>query len=113
MKAPLALAVTITALAAATAPASAQSFSCMETGELNATEAKICRSRWLGNLDERLAFWYGEALNRARHFDQTGSLRSAQRQWIASRDTCGSSFWCIRSHYQRRIRELKNYAEHV
>lgn len=109
----LAAAAAVTLILAAASPASAQSFGCMETDRLNATEARICKSRWLGALDERLAFWYGRALTRAKYFDQTSDVRSAQKDWIASRNTCGRSFWCIRSHYAARIRELRNYAEHV
>ena len=107
------VALTVIVFAAAATPASAQSFSCMETYRLNATEKRICRSRWLGNLDERLAFWYGRAMTRAKYFDQTSSVRSAQRNWISSRNSCGARFWCIRGHYVRRINELRNYAEHV
>ncbi len=113
MKTRLAFATTAIFFAAAAAPASAQSFSCMETYTLNATEKRICRSRSLGNLDERLAFWYGRAMTRSKYFDQTSSVRSAQRSWIVSRNSCSARYWCIRRHYVRRIKELRNYAEHV
>jgi uncharacterized protein len=107
----------ILAVAAATlsfaAPASAASFDCMELGNKNAAERKICQSTPLGNLDERLDSWYRRALLRAGYFDQTAKVRSNQRAWIASRNACGSSFFCLRKHYVIRIRELRNYVEHV
>jgi uncharacterized protein len=101
------------ALSSSFGNANAASFDCMEMGNLNAAERRICTSRWLGNLDERLDSWYGRALERARYFDQTRQVRNAQRSWIASRNACGASFWCLRSHYVRRINELRNYVEHV
>lgn len=113
MKSLAPLATIALVMAALAGPAQAQSFSCMETYRLNATEQRVCKSRWLSSLDERLAFWYGRALVRAGYFEQTGEVKSAQKAWLRSRNQCGSGLWCIQSHYLRRIRELKNYAEHV
>lgn len=96
-----------------TIPATAASFSCMETERLNAAEQRICGSWVLGALDERLDSWYRRAIVRAEHFDQTDELRSEQRAWIASRDSCGPSTLCIRRHYLQRIRALRTYVEHV
>ena len=101
------------ALSITMTPAKAQSFSCMEESTLNAAEQRVCKSPWLGAMDERLDSWYRRALERARYFDQTSELRAAQRSWIASRDQCGGSFWCIRRHYSERIRTLRSYVEHV
>jgi uncharacterized protein len=95
------------------APANAASFDCAELDHANAAERRICTSPWLGALDERLDSWYGRALERARYFGQTGEVRGKQRAWLASRNSCGASFWCLRSHYVSRIRELKSYVEHV
>ncbi len=94
-------------------PAHAASFSCMEYENLNRTEQRICRSRSLGRYDERLDSWYRRALIRARYFGQTRSLRSEQRAWLRERNSCGGWYWCIRRKYRQRIRELKNYVEHV
>jgi uncharacterized protein len=95
------------------APATAASFDCDELSRANAAERRICASSTLGALDERLDSWYRRALVRAGYFDQVGEIRSAQRAWIASRNSCGSSYWCLRWKYVSRIRELKNYVEHV
>jgi uncharacterized protein len=95
------------------APAKAASFSCMEMDNKGAAEVRICNSKWLGNLDERMDSWYRRALERARYFDQTTQVRQEQRNWLAARDSCGASFWCIRRAYKQRIDELKNYVEHV
>lgn len=95
------------------APAKAASFSCMELEGRPAAEVRVCQSRWLGSLDERMDSWYRRALERARYFDQTGTVRSEQRDWIVARNACGTGFFCIRRAYLNRIRDLKNYVEHV
>jgi uncharacterized protein len=94
-------------------PAKAASFSCMDLEGRPAAEVRVCQSRWLGSLDERMDSWYRRALERARYFDQTREVRDAQRAWIAGRNACGLSFFCIRRAYVTRIRELRNYVEHV
>jgi uncharacterized protein len=95
------------------APAKAASFSCMELEGRPAAEVRVCKSRWLGALDERMDSWYRRALERARYFDQTATVRAGQRAWLSERNACGSSFFCIRRAYVSRIRDLKNYVEHV
>ena len=95
------------------APAKAASFSCMELEGRPAAEVRVCQSRWLGALDERMDSWYRRALERARYFDQTAQIRTEQRQWIVARDACGTGFFCIRRAYLNRIRVLKTYVEHV
>lgn len=95
------------------APAKAASFSCMELDGMAAAEVRVCESRWLGALDERMDSWYRRALERARYFDQTVTVRSEQREWLTARNACGTGFFCIRRAYLNRIRYLKNYVEHV
>lgn len=99
-------------LAALNMPAHAQSFSCMD-GRLNAAERTICDHGGLGALDERLDSWYRRALVRAGYFQQTAEIRGDQKAWLASRNACGSGVWCLRRAYRSRIRELRNYVEHV
>lgn len=94
-------------------PAAAASFSCDDLDNKNAAERRICTHPGLGALDERLDSWYRRALVRARYFDQTGEVRGKQRAWLASRNACGASVACLRRHYRTRIRELRNYVEHV
>lgn len=94
-------------------PAKAQSFSCMDLENKRAAEVRICQSRWLGNLDERMDSSYRRALERARYFDQTAEVRGAQKRWLSERNSCGSGFWCLRRAYIIRIRDLKTYVEHV
>lgn len=100
-------------MSVAMTPARAQSFSCMELQNKGAAEVRICNSRWLGNLDERMDSWYRRALERARYFDQTAEVRGAQKIWLQQRDACGSSFLCLRRAYVQRIGALKSYVEHV
>lgn len=94
-------------------PAKAASFSCMELEGRPAAEVRVCNSRWLGALDERMDSWYRRALERARYFDQTATVRTEQREWIVERNACGNSFFCIRRAYLNRIRDLQDYVEHV
>jgi uncharacterized protein len=112
MKTALVLAAFAVALALP-GPARAASFDCQEFDNLNAAERRICTSRALGVLDERLDSWYRRALVRAGYFGQTAEVRSAQRAWLRSRNGCGSNFGCLRRHYVSRIRQLENYVEHV
>ena len=101
------------AISISMSPAKAASYSCMELEGRPAAEVRVCQNRWLGNLDERMDSWYRRALERARYFDQTREVRDAQRTWIAERNACGGSFFCIRRAYVTRIRALRNYVEHV
>jgi uncharacterized protein len=94
-------------------PASAASFSCMETDHLSEAARSVCRRPALGALDERLDSWYRRALVRAGYFDQTQRVRADQRAWLARRDSCGSRVFCLRRVYLQRIRELTDYVEHV
>ncbi len=85
----------------------------MELAGKTAAEVRVCESRWLGALDERMDSWYRRALERARYFEQTAQVRSEQRAWIDERNACGTRFFCIRRAYLNRIRDLKTYVEHV
>ncbi len=113
MKFPIAMFAAAATLSLSTGSASAASFDCMDVDDLNAAERRVCQSRWLGSLDERLDSWYRRALERARYFDQTDELRGAQRNWLLSRNACGAGFWCLRQRYVERIGALKRYVEHV
>ena len=94
-------------------PVRAASFSCMDIESMSPAERKICASSSLGALDERLDSWYRRAQVRAGYFEQTEWLRGEQLRWLASRDACGASYFCLRRHYVSRIRALRNYVEHV
>ncbi len=117
MSMPLKSIVAAIILAAATSafqsPASAASFSCMNYDDMNAAERTICDDHRLGALDERLDSWYRRAKIRAGYFDQTEWLRATQRAWLASRNVCGANVRCLKHAYYQRIRDLKNYVEHV
>ena len=76
-------------------------------------EHAICASRHLSRLDRRLAYWYRKAKERARYFGQTRWLRNSQRRWLRRRNACGGNRFCIAWHYRMRIRQLRNYYEHV
>lgn len=113
MKSFAAAAALAAAISAYQSPASAASFSCMNMEDMNAVERTICDSHRLGALDERLDSWYRRAQVRAGYFDQTEWLRAGQRDWLAGRNACGYDIRCLSRAYHSRIRELKNYVEHV
>ncbi len=101
------------AISAYQSRASAASFNCMNVEDMNAAEQTVCVNHRLGALDERLDSWYRRALIRAGYFEQTADVREDQRAWLAERNACGANVGCLRRAYVRRIRELKDYVEHV
>jgi uncharacterized protein len=107
----LAFALAAGSAVALSGSAEAASYSCHEVS--GKAERTICGSWRLNALDERMAYWYGRALERARYFDQTSWIRSSQRRWLSARNVCGSNIGCLTYSYQRRIWRLKNYVEHV
>lgn len=94
-------------------PANAASYECMNSEDMNPAEQVVCDNDMLGALDERLDSWYRRAMVRAGYFDQTNSVRNAQRQWLVRRNACGANVFCLKRRYLSRIRNLKNYVEHV
>ncbi len=108
-------AITTTLLAVLAAPvtANAASFSCMNSEDLNYAERRVCYSRSLSALDERLDSWYRRALVRAKYFDDTLWIKAQQRVWLRKRNSCSLRYWCLRRTYKQRIRKLKRYVEHV
>ncbi|MGH1419309.1 MAG: lysozyme inhibitor LprI family protein [Hyphomicrobiaceae bacterium] len=108
-----AVATSMFAVLAAPVSANAASFSCMNSEYMNLAERRVCHSRTLSVLDERLDSWYRRALVRAKYFDDTMWVRAQQRRWMKKRNACGWRYWCLRRAYKKRIRTLKRYVEHV
>lgn len=77
--------------------AQAASFNCAAARE--ASEIRVCANPTLGALDEQLAEVYRDASSR------TSDIRSSQRAWLKSRNTCVDDA-CIQTHYEQRIGEL-------
>jgi len=86
--------------------AQAQSFNC-RTAEAP-DEILICQSPQLRALDEQMASLYFRLRNRL-YGAERAELEASQRRWLGSRIGCGRDYGCIRSHYVRRINELRNY----
>jgi len=90
-------------LIAMAAPASAQSFSCRNAD--SAAEQTICESGRLRALDVRMNRAYLRALrDDARH---AARIQRRQRDWLASRNSCGRNDRCIARHYTERLSELR------
>ncbi|MGE0629862.1 MAG: lysozyme inhibitor LprI family protein [Hyphomicrobiaceae bacterium] len=111
MRTALFVVATMLAAYSLASPASAASFNCREPG--NRAETTVCRHPGLSAMDERMAYWYGRAQERARHFGQSEWLRNRQRDWIADRNICGFNVGCLRQSYRERTRALRNFARHV
>lgn len=73
---------------------------------LNGAEAVICDNSDLGALDGRMASIYFQLL-RIRP-GELRWLRSDQRSWLRSRNSCGYNYNCVRSYYVNRISFLNS-----
>lgn len=78
------------------------SFAC--TKAQSAAERTICASATLAGYDRSVAAAYRFALQRAG--DDAAALRQAQRQWIGSRDACGTDAHCLADSMRDRTDEL-------
>lgn len=77
------------------------SFDCARAG--TRVEKRICASRVLSDLDERLAEAYGAVL---RSSDDPGTVKSRQREWLKDvRDRCPDEA-CLKEAYEKRLAEL-------
>jgi uncharacterized protein len=66
------------------------------------TELAICRTYTLGQGEARMATLFGIATSLVA-MGQRGDIGDAQRQWLKSRNQCGSDIACIAKAYKDRI----------
>lgn len=78
------------------------SFACAKAR--GATEQAICASATLAGYDRSVAAAYRFALQRAG--DGAGTIRQAQRDWIAARDACGADADCLGKRMRERLEQL-------
>jgi uncharacterized protein YecT (DUF1311 family) len=78
------------------------SFTCAKAR--GATEQAICGSVMLAGYDRSVAAAYRFALQRAG--DEAGTIRQAQRDWIAARDACGTDVACLGESMRERVEQL-------
>lgn len=64
--------------------------------------AAVCGNNELLALDAELNTLYAKLMAH----EQSAELRSAQRQWLLERQSCGADITCLKRHYQKRIDEL-------
>jgi uncharacterized protein len=95
-------------LLAATLPASAASFDCSKAK--TEVEKAVCADPQLSELDVQLANAWRGTLNAAK---DPGLMRVRQREWAASRDTCGEGEMktCLADSYRDRISLLQKLTE--
>jgi uncharacterized protein len=98
-----------TLLAAAAAPAGAQSigarpsFSCAKASR--GPERMICGDPELARLDRIMADLFAETRSLLLNSGQAAEADTAQRQWLARRNTC-RDVQCLRRAYFSRVTEL-------
>jgi uncharacterized protein len=88
------------------AEAATPTFGCK--GRLNAAERAICGSHRLADLDRRLSRQYW-ALHAALPRADRKALRKDQRAWLAVRNGCGDSEYCLESEYLDRMSQLADW----
>jgi uncharacterized protein len=85
------------------AAAASPSFAC--TGSLLPTEAAICANDSLAALDRSLTAIYDSKLG-TLPTSQREELASAEKAWLAERNSCGANTSCINNAYLVRIGQL-------
>lgn len=68
-------------------------------------EQSVCASAELRQEDDRLTLLYHRLLSAQPQ--QRTTLRTSQRDWLKTRDQCGTDAGCIGDHYRTRIADLK------
>jgi uncharacterized protein len=68
-------------------------------------EHTICRTYSLGQDEARMATLYAVSTSLVA-MGQRGDLGDTQRQWLKTRDACGSNIGCLANAYRTRIRQL-------
>jgi uncharacterized protein len=77
-----------------------------------ATEEAICRNYDLGQSEARMATLFGVVTGLVA-MGQRGDLGESQRQWIKSRNECGTNLSCIADAYKTRIRTLSDVMDGI
>lgn len=77
-----------------------------------ATEEAICRNYDLGQSEARMATLFGVVTGLVA-MGQRGDLGKSQRQWIKSRNECGTNLTCIADAYKTRIRTLSDVMDGI
>jgi uncharacterized protein len=95
-------------LAAAGVPSAAWSadYAPLDCGKAqSAAEIAICKTYSLGQAEARMATLYAVDMSLVA-MGQRGDLGDSQRQWLKTRDACGSDIECLSKAYSDRIEEL-------
>ena len=82
------------------------SFSCGQATSV--AEKAICGSFDLSSLDKSVALAFRQALRRQGDGDQA-TLRQTQKDWLKTRDACGSKVDCLEERLSSRVDELSFY----
>lgn len=82
------------------------SFDC--SGDLSATQQRICANSLLAELDGRMAEIYAGLRKKLRGSTKR-RLQTEQTSWLEERDKCGKDDSCIEDHYYGRNAYLEEY----
>lgn len=104
------LIITVPATLALTPQAQAATASFKCTAHSTKVEQLICHDSELAKLDSSLASLYYVVM-KSTPADEQSSLKSEQRDWLASRNACDKAAnpkACLKEEYHARIKELKD-----
>lgn len=76
------------------------------------TEQTICHDYALGQSEARMATLFGIVTSLVA-MGQRGDTGDAQRQWLKSRDQCGTDVACISKAYKDRIQVLATAMDNI
>lgn len=76
------------------------------------TEQIICRNYGLGQSEARMATLFGIVTSLVA-MGQRGDIGDAQRQWLKTRNQCGTDVACIADAYQTRIQTLSTVMDSI
>jgi uncharacterized protein len=96
--------------AGGTTPARPQSFDCSRASL--PAEMTVCNDGMLGALDEEMSRLYFRLVNSAPRWAVV-EIRREQREWLGSRDACGTDGQCLMGHYRARTMGLYTWSERL
>lgn len=73
----------------------------------------VCASTRLNRVDQRMSALFDTARNATETRYDLRALHEGQRTFVAKRDRCGSSRFCIWMRTKQRIGQLRRFIRHI
>jgi uncharacterized protein len=100
-------------LAGVAQPAAAADYAPIDCAKASLpTEQIICRNYGLGQSEARMATLFGIVTSLVA-MGQRGDIGDAQRQWLKTRNQCGTDVACIADAYKARIQTLSTVMDSI